>query len=94
MCSGPWPASGSPCDAPRGMVRGSACGPPPFAEIRTDRGSSDNPLWAYFDGITEGPVVDKWKSYFDVYHRCQAHCIAIPLLPLRVSMHPDTPALP
>ena len=73
MYPAPWQVSGSPADASlHGMAATSvACGPPPFAQIRTDRGSDDNPLWAYFDGITEGPVVDKWNSYFDVYHRCQ-----------------------
>ena len=44
-------------------------GPQPFAQIRTDRGSDDNALWAFFEAVTEGPVVDKWNSYFDVYHR-------------------------
>ncbi len=47
----------------------TTCCPPQFAQIRTDRGSDDNPLWAIFDGVSEGPVVDKWQSYFDVYHR-------------------------
>ena len=76
----PRPATGGPCDAePRGTAASSsaACGPPQFAQIRTDRGSDDNPLWAYFDGITEGPVVDKWESYFDVYHRCRGQHFAV-----------------
>lgn len=33
-------------------------------------GPSDaNPLEAYFDGVTEGPGIWKWRHYFDIYHR-------------------------
>src|SRR5450432_1099775 len=28
-----------------------------------------NPLQSYFDGITEGPGVWKWRHYFEIYHR-------------------------
>lgn len=28
-----------------------------------------NPLEAYFDGVTEGPGVWKWRHYFEIYHR-------------------------
>ena len=28
-----------------------------------------SPLEAYFDGVTEGPGVWKWRHYFEIYHR-------------------------
>lgn len=31
--------------------------------------ASANALEAYFDGVTEGPGVWKWRHYFDIYHR-------------------------
>lgn len=31
--------------------------------------SATNPLEAYFDGVTEGPGVWKWRHYFEIYHR-------------------------
>jgi hypothetical protein len=31
--------------------------------------SGTSPLEAYFDRVTEGPGVWKWRHYFDVYHR-------------------------
>jgi hypothetical protein len=31
--------------------------------------ATPNPLEAYFDGVTEGPGVWKWRHYFDAYHR-------------------------
>lgn len=31
--------------------------------------SPTNPLEEYFDGVTQGPGVWKWRHYFDLYHR-------------------------
>lgn len=31
--------------------------------------SPANPLEHYFDGVTQGPGVWKWRHYFDLYHR-------------------------
>ena len=40
-------------------------------EAVASQGENDasNPLRAYFDAVTEGPGVWKWRHYFDVYHR-------------------------
>jgi SAM-dependent methyltransferase len=32
-------------------------------------GNGDNPLEHYFDSVTEGPGIWKWRHYFPVYHR-------------------------
>lgn len=40
-----------------------------FQTLNFERGSDDNPLWEYFLQHNQGPVVHKWHSYFDVYHR-------------------------
>jgi len=32
-------------------------------------GSSGNPLEEYFDSVTEGAGLWKWRHYFDIYHR-------------------------
>jgi hypothetical protein len=32
-------------------------------------GDGSNPLEAYFDSVTEGPGVWKWRHYFPIYHR-------------------------
>jgi hypothetical protein len=32
-------------------------------------GSDGNPLEAYFDSVTEGPGIWKWRHYFPIYHR-------------------------
>ena len=31
--------------------------------------AADNPLERYFDSVTEGPGIWKWRHYFDIYHR-------------------------
>ena len=64
----PWSTGRSGCALQQSTTNGSS-GPQPFAQIRTDRGSGDNPLWVFFDSIADAPLVDKWDSYFDVYHR-------------------------
>lgn len=37
------------------------------AVVHTNTGS--NPLEGYFDGVTEGPGIWKWRHYFSIYHR-------------------------
>ena len=32
-------------------------------------GQANNPLEAYFDSVTEGPGIWKWRHYFAIYHR-------------------------
>jgi len=32
-------------------------------------GSSGNPFEEYFDSVTEGAGLWKWRHYFDIYHR-------------------------
>ncbi|MFM8892169.1 MAG: class I SAM-dependent methyltransferase [Planctomycetia bacterium] len=39
---------------------------PPHPHASPDPAS---PLETYFDGVTEGPGVWKWRHYFDIYHR-------------------------
>jgi len=36
---------------------------------------SATPLEAYFDGVTDGPGVWKWRHYFDIYHRHLNHFV-------------------
>jgi Methyltransferase domain len=37
--------------------------------FESDRKAPINPLESYFDGITQGPGVWKWRHYFEIYHR-------------------------
>ncbi len=40
-----------------------------FQPVLFEKGSEGNPLWEYFLQHKQGPVIHKWHSYFDVYHR-------------------------
>jgi hypothetical protein len=41
----------------------------PTAAPAISPSDTTNPLEEYFDAVTEGPGIWKWRHYFDVYHR-------------------------
>jgi hypothetical protein len=49
--------------------------------------TSNNPLESYFDGVTEGPGIWKWRHYFDVYHRHLARFRGRPVTIVEVGIY-------
>jgi 23S rRNA U2552 (ribose-2'-O)-methylase RlmE/FtsJ len=56
--------------------RGPAALVYPSGEISDE---APNPLESYFDGVTEGPGIWKWRHYFQIYHRHLARFVGRPV---------------
>ena len=53
----------------------------------THDGEQDNPLRAYFNGVTEGPGVWKWIHYFEPYHRHLQKFIGRPVTVVEIGVY-------
>jgi len=59
----------TPRDWVRGYRYGQQIAAPETTEAPFAVEAAPNPLEAYFDALSEGPGIWKWRHYFDIYHR-------------------------